>query len=263
MGLENKVVLVTGAGQGIGQAIALAFSEKGARVVVNDVNQDGIKDTLEKIESKGGEGLGFQADVSRAKDVEKMIEQAVEKYGTLDVLVNNAGIVKPAPMEDLSEEDWDSVVNVNLKGTFLCSKYAARKMIEKRSGLMINIASINGYEPSKDVGAYAATKAGIIVLTKQCAASWGQYNIRVNSISPGLIWTTITPAYKDSAIREARTAMIPLGRLGYAEDIASTALLLASDDASYVTGWDVVVDGGFSRNLLNLLPGRPGTVEES
>ncbi|MFC1823710.1 SDR family NAD(P)-dependent oxidoreductase [Thermodesulfobacteriota bacterium] len=262
MGLENKVVLVTGAGQGIGQAIALAFSGKGGRIIVNDINQEGIKDTLEKIKSGGGEGLGLEADVSKANEVEKMIDQAVDKYGTLDILVNNAGIVKPAPMEELSEEDWDSVVGVNLKGTFLCSKYAARKMIKNRSGLMINIASIVGHEPSKDVGAYAATKAGVIMLTKQCAASWGQYNIRVNSISPGLIWTTITPAYNDSEIREARTAMIPLGRLGYAEDIASTALMLASDDASYVTGWDIVVDGGFSRNYLNLLPGRPGAVEE-
>lgn len=263
MGLENKVVLVTGAGQGIGQAIALAFSDKGARIVVNDINQNGIKDTLEKIESKESEGWGFKADVSKADEVEKMIEQAVEKYGALDILINNAGIVKPAPMEELSEEDWDSVVNVNLKGAFLCSKYAAKKMIKNRSGLIINIASIVGHEPMKDVGAYAATKAGIIMLTKQCASSWGQYNIRVNSISPGLIPTAINPAYQDSKVREARAAMIPLGRLGYTEDIASTALLLASEEASYVTGWDIVVDGGLSRNLLNLLPGRLGSAEES
>jgi 3-oxoacyl-[acyl-carrier protein] reductase len=262
MSFSEKVVLVTGAGQGIGQAIALAFSKEKARIVVNDINKDGIKDTLDKIQAMGGEGLGLKADVSKNAEVEKMFDDTVKEYGTLDIVVNNAGIVKPAPVENLSEEDWDMVMNVNLKGTFLCSKYGAKIMIKNRSGSIINIASIVAHEPSMDVGSYGAAKAGIIHLTKQCAAAWGQYNIRVNSISPGLIWTSITPVYKDPKIREAREAMVPSGRLGTAEDVASVALFLASEKAGYVNGWDVFVDGGLSRNLLQLLPGRPGTWDD-
>jgi 3-oxoacyl-[acyl-carrier protein] reductase len=257
MSLKEQVVLVTGSGQGIGQAIALRFSKEGARVVVADVNMEGVSDTIKKIKSMGGDCLGLMTDVTINEQVEDMVNQTVHHYGTLDILVNNAGIVRPGSIEDLSEEDWDAVVNVNLKGTFLCSKHAAKVMIQNRKGGIINIASIIGHEPFPAIGAYAPTKAAVIMLTKQCAMAWGKYNIRVNSISPGFIWTSIGPAMQDPSIRESRSALIPLGRLGSVEDVAAAAAMLSSDDSSYITGAELEVDGGLMRNWMDLVPGRP------
>jgi len=157
---------------------------------------------------------------------------------------------------DLSEEDWDAVMDVDLKGLFLCSKFAAKIMIPNKRGWIINISSIAGHEPNPYVGSYGPAKAGVLILTKQCAMEWGRYNIRVNSISPGLIWTPINPAYEKSEVREAMLKQIPLGRLGFPEDIASVAVMLASDETGYVTGCDILVDGGYLRNILQLLPGR-------
>jgi NAD(P)-dependent dehydrogenase (short-subunit alcohol dehydrogenase family) len=256
MSVKDKIALITGAGQGIGQGIALKFAEAGAKVVAADLNPEGISDTFEKIQSKGGDCLAVSADVSKSSDVKAMVDQAVQKYGTLDVLVNNAGIVKTGPFIDLSEEDWDAVMDVDLKGPFLCSKYAAKVMVPKKQGWIINISSVAGHEPNPDVGSYGPAKAGVLMLTKQCAVEWGRYNIRVNSISPGLIRTPINPAYEDKKVREARSNQIPLGRLGYPEDIAAVAVMLASDDTGYVTGCDIQVDGGYLRNFQEFLPGR-------
>ncbi len=263
MDLEGKVALVTGAGQGIGQAIALAFAQEGARVVVNDANESGIAETEGKIKSSGGECLGVKADVSKASEVEAMMERTVTRYGTLDILVNNAGIVRAGPIEEHLEEDWDAVIDVDLKGVFLCSKYAARIMIPNRRGCIINISSVAAHEPGPGIGAYNAAKAGVIALTKQCAIEWGRHNIRVNSISPGLIWTSINPAYQDPEVRRARQGMVPLGRLGHPDDIAWVAVMLASEGAGYITGCDVQVDGGFLRNMQTLLPGRIGVWKKS
>jgi 3-oxoacyl-[acyl-carrier protein] reductase len=257
MRLGGKVAIVTGAGQGIGQAIALAFSRKETKVVVADVNPVGISETAAKIKSIGGECLGIKTDVSIVSEVKAMMDRTVACYKTLDILVNNAGIVRPGHIENLSEEDWDKVINVNLRGTFLCSKYAAQVMIPNRQGRIINIASIAGHEPNPDGGAYSVTKAGIIALTTQCAIAWGRHNIRVNSISPGLIWTSINPFYEDPKVRQARQEMVPLGRLGSPDDIASVAVLLASDETGYISGCDIRVDGGFLKTLIQLLPGRP------
>ncbi len=263
MSLEDKVALVTGAGQGIGQAIALAFAKEGARVVVNDVDDKGIDETQGRLRSLGGGCLGVRADVSRSQEVKAMMDRIVAEYGTLDILVNNAGIVRGGPMEDHAEEDWDAVIGVDLKGVFLCSKYAARIMIPRKSGCIINISSVAAHEPGPGIGAYNAAKAGVIALTKQCAIEWGRHNIRVNSISPGLIWTSINPAYQDPEVRKAREGMIPLGRLGNPEDIASVAVMLASEGAGYITGCDIQVDGGFLRNMQTLLPGRIGAWKRS
>ncbi|MFC1821151.1 SDR family NAD(P)-dependent oxidoreductase [Thermodesulfobacteriota bacterium] len=256
MSVKDKIALVTGAGQGIGQGIALRFAEAGAKVVVADLSSEGISDTVEKIQSKGGDCLAVNADVSKSSDVKAMVDQTVDKYGTLDILVNNAGIVKTAPIMDLSEEDWDVVMDVDLKGPFLCSKYAAKVMVPNKQGWIINISSVAGHEPNPDVGSYGPAKAGVLMLTKQCAIEWGRYNIRVNSISPGLIRTPINPAYEDSEVRNARSNQIPLGRLGSPEDIAKVAVMLASDETGYVTGCDIQVDGGYLRNFQEFLPGR-------
>lgn len=256
MSIEGKVVVVTGGGQGIGQAIALEFLKKGARVVVSDIDMAGVTDTLEKIKSQGGDCLGLKVDVTSREDVQVMVKQVVERYGTLDILINNAGIAKLGPMEELAEEDWDAVVNVNLRGTFLCSKYAAKVMIPNRRGCIINIASIIGHEPFPNIGAYAPTKAAIIMLTKQCAVEWAKYNVRVNSISPGFILTPIGAAMQDPAIQEARSAIVPMGRLGSVEDIAHCVVMLGSDESGYVTGADLVVDGGLIRGWAQSDPTR-------
>jgi NAD(P)-dependent dehydrogenase (short-subunit alcohol dehydrogenase family) len=254
MSLADKVVVVTGAGQGIGEGIALAFSKKNSRVVVVDVNKKGIANTVEKIKSMGSDCLGVQTDISSSSDVQTMVKKTIDQYGTLDVLVNNAGILKPGPLEDLSEEDWDTGVNVNLRGTFLCSKYAAQIMIPKRKGCIVNIASISGHEPYPGGGTYSPTKAAIIMLTKQCAIEWGQYNIRVNAISPGLIATPLTAkAYENEEIKKGRENMVPLGRIGLPGDIGSVAVLLASEEMGYVTGTTIPVEGGFLGNMQKLL----------
>lgn len=263
MDLKKRVALVTGAGQGIGQAIALAFAKEGAKVVVNDVNDEGMADTEAKVRSLEGECLGVKADVSRSDEVKTMMDRILARYGTLDILVNNAGIVRGGATEDHAEEDWDAVIAVDLKGVFLCSKYAARIMIPRKSGCIINISSVAAHEPGPGIGAYNAAKAGVIAFTKQCAIEWGRHNIRVNSISPGLIWTSINPAYQDPEVRKAREGLIPLGRLGNPDDIASVAVMLASEGAGYITGCDVQVDGGFLRNMQTLLPGRIGVWKRS
>jgi glucose 1-dehydrogenase len=254
MSLTNKVVVVTGAGQGIGEGIALEFSEKGARVVVSDVNMDGVSNTVEKIKSAGGDCLGVKADVSSSSDVQAMVKKAVDHYGSLDVLVNNAGIVKSGPLESISEKDWDMALNVNLRGAFLCSQQAARVMITNRKGAIVNITSISGHEPYPGGGAYSVSKAAIVMLTKQCALEWAPYRIRVNAVSPGLIATPLTAkAYEDETVTKGRENMVPLGRIGRPKDIASVVALLASDDMDYVTGVIIPVDGGFLRNEQKIL----------
>jgi NAD(P)-dependent dehydrogenase (short-subunit alcohol dehydrogenase family) len=254
MSLTNKVVVVTGAGQGIGEGIALEFAEKGARVVVSDVNMDGVSKTVEKIKSAGGDCLGVKADVSSSRDVKAMIKKAVDHYSSLDVLVNNAGIVKPGPLESLSEEDWDMALNVNLKGAFLCSQQAAQVMIANRRGAIVNITSISAHEPYPGGGAYSPSKAAILMLTKQCAVEWAPYNIRVNAVSPGLIATPLTAkAYEDEEIKKGRKNMVPMGRIGRPKDIATVVALLASDETDYVTGVVIPVDGGFLRNEQKFL----------
>jgi 3-oxoacyl-[acyl-carrier protein] reductase len=254
MSLDGKVAVITGAGQGIGEGIALQFSRKGARVVVADANAEGVSKTVEKIKATGADSIGVKADISLTRDVQAMFKQTIDRYGTVDILVNNAGIVRSGPLESLSEEDWDKVINVNLRGTFLCCKYAAQIMIPKRKGAIVNITSISGHDPYPGGGAYSSSKGGIILLTKQCAVEWGQYNIRVNAVSPGLIATPLTAkAYEDEKVKKGRENMVPLGRIGTPEDIASVTVLLASDECAYVTGCIVPVDGGFLTNMQRLL----------
>jgi len=252
--LQGSVAIVTGSGRGIGKAISLEFAGQGADVVVNahsDVKA--IFKTAEEIRALGRRSLPVVADVSNTKDVKRLVSETTKEFGKIDILVNNAGIMKPAPIEKLSEEAWDSVMNVNLKGAFLCSKYVGHQMIMRKNGVIINIASIAGFVAEVFAGAYSPSKAGLISLTQLLALEWAKYNIRVNAICPGAIETAITNAEWPGKKREARIEAIPLKRFGKPEEVAKTAVFLACSDSSYTTGHALVMDGGSSQSMYSLV----------
>lgn len=258
--MESKVAIVTGAGSGVGKAIAQKLSENGANIIVADVDLKAAQTTVSEIKKNGRDAIATQTDISNRAQVIEMKDRCLKEYGTIDILVNNAGIMSPpTPIEDLPEEHWDKIVEVNLKGTFLCIQIIGKEMIKNKQGCIINIASMCGLGPYPKAGAYGPTKAAIILLTQQIALEWAPYNIRVNSISPGTIVTPLTAkVYADKKIYENRAKIIPLGRPGKPEDIANTALFLASDDSSYITGTDILVDGGLMKIAQQMLPGRAG-----
>jgi NAD(P)-dependent dehydrogenase (short-subunit alcohol dehydrogenase family) len=246
--LDGKVALITGAGSGIGRATALLFAKEGSRVAVADYVPAGGEETVSMIKETGGEAIFIEVDVSKASDVERMVKAAVDKYGRIDILHNNAGITPPtAPTADTTEENWDSVINANLKGVFLGSKYVIPVMIKQGGGVIINTASGGGLVGTPGLSAYGASKGGVIQLTKAMALEYAKQNIRVNSICPGAVRTPMSKAHQaDIARRQAftRPFRVPLGRMGQPEEIAKAALYLACDDSSYVTGAVLVVDGG-------------------
>jgi len=238
MKLKNKVALITGGGRGIGRATAILFAKEGAQVVVSDIDLKEGRETVALINATCGEASFVQADVSKAAEAKRMVETAVEKYGRLDVLFNNAGIELTGKVEEMPEDAWDRVLDVNLKGVFLCSKYAIPQMLKQGGGTIINAGSTAGLFGLGEEGAYCASKGGVIVLTKSMAMDYAAKNIRVNCICPGSVETRLTPS------TPAVIKNIPMGRIGQPEDVAKIALLFASDQASFVTGATLVVDGG-------------------
>jgi NAD(P)-dependent dehydrogenase (short-subunit alcohol dehydrogenase family) len=252
--LKDKVAVVTGSGRGIGRAIALAFAREGASLVINAVNLDHAESVAEEIRALGREALPLKADVSNGREVRNLVESTIAQFRKIDVLVNNAGISRPGPIEDLSEEDWDTTMNVNLKGTFLCSKAVGNEMIKRSCGVIINISSIGGLTPVAWGGAYSPSKAGMVMLTRLLAMEWARYKIRVNSICPNIVRNgMISEAYGTEEALTARSRAIPLGRLAKAEDVANVAVFLASDDSSYITGEAITVDGGQMSSIYNFL----------
>ncbi len=244
MGNFEKTALVTGASRGIGKAIALALAAKGFAVAVNYAgSHDAAEAVKTEIEQNGGHAFLVQGDVSKSDDVERIFKEIKEKFGTLDVLVNNAGINRDALLIRMSEEHWDDVIATDLKSDFLTTKAAALLMMKKRKGSIINISSVVGIMGNIGQANYAAAKAGVIGLTKSCAKELAGRNIRVNVVAPGFIETAMTDGIPEK-IREKMIASIPMGRMGQPEDIASAVCFLASDDSSYITGQVLVVDGG-------------------
>lgn len=251
MKLTNKVAIVTGAAVGIGQATALLFAREGARVVVVDYDAATGASTVALIRKAGGEATFVQADVSKAADAETMVKTAVDTYGRLDILVNNAGIYKKGDAANTTEGDWDRILDVNLKGVFLCSKYALTAMKKIGGGVIVNVASEAGLVAIKNQVAYNVSKGGVIALTKSTAVDFAADNIRVNCICPG---TTETPLVKAALAKEAdpqkaRRALEecrPQNRLGRPEEIAAGILCLASDELGYATGAVLAVDGGYT-----------------
>ena len=265
MRLANKVAVVTGSTRGIGEAVARAFHREGASVVVSGrdeaAGQKIVKDLAAMEKEVSGEGparaVFIMADVSSQEAVVRLRDETLAAFGAIDILVNNAGVVAPYPVEKLPMNAWNKVMDIDLKGVLLCSQIVGAAMIERRSGAIINIASIAGRNAYPDAGAYGPAKAAVIMLTKQCAMEWARYGIRVNAISPGLIRTPLSEnIYQDEDTTRRREEMIPLGRIGRSEDVALTAVFLASDEAGYITGQDLLVDGGLTDSALQNIPGR-------
>jgi 3-oxoacyl-(acyl-carrier-protein) reductase len=244
MMLKDKVALVTGAGGGIGEATALRFAEEGATVVVNDVVEDNANSSKDKITSKGGKAIVLLADISNKAEVEEMVKESVECFDRLDILVNNAGINKDAFAKKMTEEQWDVVIAINLKGTFLCAQAAISAMSKNNYGRIINTSSI-GALGNMGQANYAASKCGVIGLTKTLALECARYGITVNCVAPGATKTPMTAQMPDN-IAEMITKKIPLGRFAEPTEIANMHVFLASDQASYITGQVIFVDGGIS-----------------
>lgn len=244
--LKNKIALITGAGRGIGRAIAIAIAKEGAEVVINyNGSEERAKEVKQTIEENGGKASIYKCNVSDFVACEAMIKDIVKEYGHLDILVNNAGITKDGLIMKMKEEDFDSVLNVNLKGTFNTIRHSARQMLKQRSGKIINISSVSGILGNVGQANYAASKAGVIGLTKTMARELGSRGITVNAIAPGFVDTEMTEVLSEE-IRENACKQIILGRFGKPEDIANTAVFLASDKADYITGQVISVDGGMN-----------------
>jgi len=242
--LYGKVAIVTGAGRGIGRAIALQFAEHGAKVVINYRNSiTQVEELLETIKTAGGDAIAVQADISNEAEAKNLIAEAVKQYGRLDVLVNNAGITKDNLLMRISEADFDSVIDINLKGTFFCTKHASTVMLKQRSGKIVNISSVVGLTGNIGQANYAASKAGVIGMTKSVARELASRGITVNAVAPGFIESDMTNQLSDK-VKEATLANIPLKRYGYASEVANTVSFLASEAANYITGQVIQVDGG-------------------
>jgi 3-oxoacyl-[acyl-carrier protein] reductase len=242
--LGGKVALVTGAGRGLGRATAVRLAREGATVVVNyKGRRDAAEETQRLVQDAGSKSTLVQADVSVPEDAERLVKETIEFGGKLDILVNNAGITRDNLLLRMSLEDWDAVLDLNLRGAFLVTKAALRPMMRARGGRIINIASIAGLTGNAGQANYSAAKAGLIAFTRTVAREMASRNITANAIAPGLIPTELT-APLPQQVKEAILAQIPLARLGTPEDVAGVAAFLASDDAAYVTGQVIVVDGG-------------------
>ena len=244
--LENKIAVVTGAGRGIGRGIALALAREGAMVVVNyNGSKERAEEVVRTIQEAGGKAAAIQCNISDFEAAKEFFANVVKEYGKIDILVNNAGITKDNLMMKMSEEEFQSVIQTNLAGTFHGVKFVTRPMMKQRQGRIINIASVSGVIGNMGQANYSASKAGVIGLTKAAAKELASRNITVNAVAPGFVATEMTDVLSDS-VKEAAVATIPLGRFGEVEDIAETVVFLASDKAKYITGQVICVDGGIA-----------------
>src|SRR5210317_76203 len=241
--LSEKVAIVTGASRAIGRCIALALAAQGAKVVASARNAEALDNLVEEIKQQGGEATAVVGDVASGTDAARLIEQAVAAYGQIDILVNNAGITRDGLLLRMKDEDWDAVIDTNLKGAFLCIRAAAKVMSKQRSGRIINISSVVGEMGNAGQANYCASKAGLLGLTKSVARELARRNVTVNAITPGFITTEMTEDMTEKA-QEAMTEQIPLGRPGSAADVANAVIFLASDQSAYITGQVLGVNGG-------------------
>jgi NAD(P)-dependent dehydrogenase (short-subunit alcohol dehydrogenase family) len=256
MKLPNKVAIITGGSSGIGRAAALLFAKEGANVAIADTDLKGAEETLSLIKREHLDALVIKTDVSKATDVQNLVYRTIEKYGKIDILINNAGVVRVGSLNDYSEDDFDLLFKVNVKGVFLCCKYIVPHMMKQKSGVIVNLASIAAHVGQVNHSLYCASKAGSLAMTRALALDLAPYNIRVNSISPG---ATDTPMLRGDVSKQARQrnmdpedlkkefeAQGVLGRWAKPEEVATGILYLASDDASYMTGADILIDGGWA-----------------
>ncbi len=246
MKLEGKVAIVTGAGRegkGIGRSIALALAREGADIVIADYVSEAAEAVAEEVRSLGRRAVAVRANVANPADAEAIVQKALDEFGKVDILVNNAGITRDALILKMSEEEWDLVLDTNLKGTFNCTKAVIRPMLKQRSGKIVNVASVMGIIGNVGQANYSASKAGIIGLTKTTARELGSRGINVNAVAPGFIQTAMTDELPEN-IKENMSKQIPLQRLGTPDDVAGLIVFLCSEDSSYITGQVINVDGG-------------------
>ncbi|GAA0612527.1 3-oxoacyl-[acyl-carrier-protein] reductase [Virgibacillus siamensis] len=242
--LKGKSALVTGASRGIGRSIALELAKQGANVAINFAgNEAKAQSVVEEIEQLGVKSFKVQADVANGDQAKAMVKEVANEFGSLDILINNAGVTRDNLLMRMKEEEFDQVINTNLKGVFQCTKAVARQMMKQKYGRIVNVASIVGVSGNPGQANYVAAKAGVIGLTKSTAKEFASRNILVNAVAPGFISTDMTDALSDEQ-RESMLAMIPLAKLGTPEDVAKVVRFLASDDASYITGQTIHIDGG-------------------
>ncbi|MDE2006941.1 MAG: SDR family oxidoreductase [Rhodospirillales bacterium] len=258
LGLEGQIVVVTGAGGGLGRAIATGFAEAGGRLVLLDRDPVTLEETAALVRAAGAEATARRCDVTDPEDVADAADRTARALGPTDVLINNAGLLRPGPIASLTLEEWNRLLGVNLTGYFLCAKAFGRQMLERKSGAIVHVASIAGRHPQPWSGAYSVSKAGVVMLAQQLALEWGPSGVRSNVVSPGLVRTPMTEAYyRIPEVAERRAGIVPLRRVATPRDIADAALFLASPRAGYINGEDVCCDGGFGRVLMGLVP-RPG-----
>lgn len=244
-GLKDKIVIVTGGATGIGRAISQRFAQEGSKVIIVCRTKSNGEAIVKEIKAKGGEALFHQTDISCAESIDKLIQKTLEKYGAINILINNAGIVTMRqPFLEVTEEAYDTVVNINLRGTFFMSQKVGRVMVKQRSGCIINISSNITQKAEENATHYIAAKGGINAMTRNMAYELAPYNIRVNAVSPGEIYVESAKDFFDDPVNKPRFEHIPLKRLGYPEDVVGIVLFLASEEASYITGVNVPVDGG-------------------
>ena len=247
--VKDKVAIVTGARRGMGRTHALALAQAGAKVVVSDISLADCQQVVDEIKKAGGEAMAVKCDVSKKTEVDEMIKRAVEKYGRVDILVNNAGICQFKPFLELTEQEWDRTLDINLKGYFLCSQAVSREMVKQKSGVIVNIASVAMGQQGvgfQNLAHYSASKGGIVAMTETMAQELGPYNIRVNAIAPGVIETPmIDPVKQDEKAMAGILTRIPLHRVGKPEEVSNLVLFLAAEASSYMTGSTVVIDGGW------------------
>jgi NAD(P)-dependent dehydrogenase (short-subunit alcohol dehydrogenase family) len=249
--LSGKVALITGGGTGIGRAIALAFAREGASVAVVGRRLEKLKEVAREIEKQGGAAIALECDVTRARDAERAVRETAEKLGKLNVLVNNAGTLSVSTVDSISEEEWDRVMTVNVKGPFLMSRAALKEFRKARGGAIVNIGSVLGLVAMKDRAAYCASKGGVTMLTKAMALDHAHENVRVNCICPSIVETELVKGLFDDSeqgqrLRKSRVGAIPLGRFGKPVDVAELAVFLASEESSWITGAAIPLDGGLT-----------------
>lgn len=241
--MNGHTAVVTGGGRGIGKAISIAFAKRGVNVVVVDVNEDIAKETASELQGYGIKSIAMKADVSNSSDVATIFENAVKTFGKVEILVNNAGITKDALLLRMKEEDWDQVININLKGTFLCSKEAVRIMSKNRYGRIVNIASVVAFIGNPGQANYSASKAGMVGLTKTIAKEYASRGITVNAVAPGFITTAMTESLPEN-VKQEMLKSIPMNRFGSVDDVANAVLFFASPESGYITGQVIHVNGG-------------------
>ncbi len=247
--LKDKVAIITGARRGMGRTHALILAKAGAKVVVSDISQEDCQKVVDEIEKDGGEALAYKCDVSKKEEIEGMVKETVDKFGKVDILVNNAGIAQFKPFLELTEEEWDRTLDINLKGYFLCAQTVAKEMVKQKSGAIVNIASVAMGQVGVgflNLAHYCASKGGIVGMTEALALELAPYNIRINAVSPGMIETPMIDSIKENPEQEKELLKrVPMKRMGKPEEVSNLVLFLVSDESSYMTGSIVVVDGGW------------------